>query len=733
MTTDWRSAAAWAAEAKALGIDQVVMPHTKRGVQGKVDRESWLFRDRQGRGGGREYPLSALPQAFQNALINRDLMTAPVPAHRHAQGVSAAKLDKAVLAIAAGAGATGLADWQFQARNARLGLLSEVDRLMARYGLTAGRAIERMVETAVSRTLSPELAALVPVANKRNGGEAGSRTLSRRTLYRWHSLRRTQGPEALAPKAPVAKAKDPVAKRWEEEWHGAFLRLYRRPQKPSVPFCLEELAKVVTPPAGLSLPSLGQVRRYVDGLSEIDIHRGRMGPRDLKRIRAHRARDVSELWPGCVYSADGHTFDAEVAHPHHGQPFRPEITSVIDAHTRRLVGWSVAIAETTTGVCDALARSFTTAGLCDIFYVDRGKGFNNRTFDDEVAGILAWLGILKENSLPYSSQARGIIERLHKSVWVRAAKRLPTYIGADMDREASQLAHKVTRGELKKVGGSGPIRLLPSWDAFIELCEAEAAAYNARPHSSLPKVLGEDKKMRHMTPDEVWASAVGVHGAPETLSESEALAAFLPREKRVTRRGMVSLWSNDYYAKGLDAYDGHDVLVAYHAKSGGAVWVFAMDGRFLAKADFEGNKSAYFPVTKESIDQRKRTEGRLRRAMVHVDEIKAEEGPHLVIDHQPVEVLSPEVISVAEAQFARLERRDGPAEPVPPAAAPVTGDGERPVFFDDTSWAMWVIGHLDQVSAEERRDLARKLRDRNFRLLLELQGLDVGALSAFAA
>ncbi|MCY7265051.1 hypothetical protein, partial [Pseudomonas protegens] len=54
------------------------------------------------------------------------------------------------------------------------------------------------------------------------------------------------------------------------------------------------------------------------------------------------------------------------------------------------------------------------------------------------------------HSLPYSSQARGVIERLHQTVWVQAAKRLQSYIGADMDKQAGQAVHKAGRKLMKQ-------------------------------------------------------------------------------------------------------------------------------------------------------------------------------------------------------------------------------------------------------------------------------------------
>ncbi|MDC5138046.1 DDE-type integrase/transposase/recombinase, partial [Acinetobacter baumannii] len=126
--------------------------------------------------------------------------------------------------------------------------------------------------------------------------------------------------------------------------------------------------------------------------------------------------------------ADGHCFDAEVAHPQHGKPFRPELTSIIDVATRRLVGWSIALSESSWAVLDAIRMSATECGIPAIFYVDNGSGYKNDLPKAQWRGFLARLNPEVSHALPYNSQANGLIERSHQTIWVKAAKNLPTYI-----------------------------------------------------------------------------------------------------------------------------------------------------------------------------------------------------------------------------------------------------------------------------------------------------------------
>ena len=304
----------------------------------------------------------------------------------------------------------------------------------------------------------------------------------------------------LAPK-PMEKLKVPA-------WAPYLLKLYQQPQKPSLLSCMEQLPAVL--PSEITLPSYHAANRFLKKMSKVDVQRGRMGSREIKAILPFVRRDTAELWPTTVYTADGHTFDAEVAHPSHGRPFRPEITTVLDIATRRAVGWSAGLAESTWAVLDGLRNACETGGIPSIFYVDNGSGYRNAAMSDEANGFAKKLGITITHSLPYNSQARGIIERAHQSIWVRGAKTLPTYMGAAMDREAKQNVYKITRADIKT---SGTSRLLMAWNDFIKWSQQQIDAYNDRPHRALPKVRGDDGKMRHQTPNEAWAQ-----GSPRAAS-----------------------------------------------------------------------------------------------------------------------------------------------------------------------------------------------------------------------
>ena len=345
---------------------------------------------------------------------------------------------------------------------------------------------------------------LVAVANDRAAHKC---TVSLRAIQLWFKARVEGGVAALAPQQ--TRKKDPLP-----VWFDDFLKFFARPQKPAIAHALRLYAKSLADPK--KAPKYDQVQR---ALKKLDValerggtiarHRGREGRLALKARMAYTIRSTEGLLPTSIYTADGQTFDAEIAHPIHGQAFRPEITSMLDVATRKNVGWSVGLSENTIVIIDALRMACEGHGIAAIFYVDRGPGYKNDAVDNELTGFCARLGMTKLHALPQNAQAKGLIERYNGTVLVPLAKEFATYIGKDMDREAGQKIHKLTRRELKQFGTS---RALPSFDDFLAAMHVAVDDYNNRPHSAL----------NGATPNECWNAHVADGFEPVSITQAEA-------------------------------------------------------------------------------------------------------------------------------------------------------------------------------------------------------------------
>ncbi len=473
-----------ARELTTLNLPEI--PATERAVQLSAKRCDWqstsLARKRKGRGGGWEYHIDLLPEAARADLDKRvalqELERSKAVLHENPQlpavpGVRTCKAPNAR---------------QTRVMQARGVVLGEVDRRTIVHDLSFKKAADQMLRDVklfaagqltsdAGHHLQADYEPLCDAVRLASGQTRDSATLSIRVLYKWKSQLASGGVRALAPQTGR-----PRLKLGDYPWLNGYLKFYARPTKPTMKHALRLYTESLDDPSGA--PNYDMVLRIIRKLGNVDRHRGREGALTLKSRMAYFSRSTDDLMPTSIYTADGKTFDAEVAHMLTGQPFKPEITSVLDVKTRKCVGFSVSLKENVIAVCDALRVSCCASGIPAIFYVDRGPGYKNKTFDGDVSGMMGRLGITKMHSLPYNSQARGIIERFHGTVWNPLAQELPTYLGAPMDKEASQKAHKATRKHIKEHGHS---RLLLSWDEFIGRCEQAVERYNNTPHSSLPK------------------------------------------------------------------------------------------------------------------------------------------------------------------------------------------------------------------------------------------------------
>lgn len=700
--------------AELLQFQLACLPKSRQGLEVLVVRENWAYaevKSKGGRGGvRREYqPTGEVMSAIKQVLLARALnQSMPQSAPVSVAAVIPSDVPPCVsvpspsstMTVATQAGA--LKDWQKTTAEARVALLREVERIAAIVGRE--KAITKLVIMAQDGTLPDRLARLVPLANARSGKD-GKRTLSRRTVYEWLKAYQPGEVNALAPKDQHAMQRIP-------SWAGDLLAEYQRPQNPSLAWAVEQIAVK----HGLDEQTLyHRARRFIQKMGNVELQAGRMGSREIKNIKPFIRRDSGMLWPADVYTADGHTFDSEVAHPVHGKPFRPEITSVVDVATRKIVGWSVDLAESGLAVLDAIRHACETCSIMTTFYVDNGSGYKNALMSAPGVGMEARLGFTMTHSIAYNSQARGIIERTHRSVWVRAAKELMTYIGADMDAQAKQKVHKLTRRDIALTSRS---KYLMPFNDFIRFCEAQVERFNTRPHRSLPMTydaaLG---RKRNMTPDEAWADGIKEGAQLVTITQEEARELFRPQREAKVLRGEIKLFGNQYFAAELTEYHGDVVRVAYDIHNADDVWVYDQQGRFICSAGFEANKRAYFPEAFLEQAARKRAEGRERRLQTKLDEVRLEqEGVPLTIENDPQPTFSivgkhisrEEVIvnldNTIPAVYPMAEIKPAAPENEQPAAT-------RPIFLLDSERYEWLMQHKQCWSDADHRFLTEYVND----------------------
>lgn len=561
------------------------MPSTVQGLNLRAKRDGWEAQLRLGRGGGQEYSFAVLPAETQAGLLARlvsqeQSREAPKPTVPHT--LISPQRD--------GLSTSRLTDDQRSVMGARVSFIREIERMSQ--VVSQQRAIMTLVGLARDGQLSPYLAERVERANDR---KAADRSLSERTLKRWLSDYRKHGEVALAPIRRKQNMTMPA-------WAPLFLKHYQRPQKPSAEAAYFAFANEYP-----GAPSIHAVRRYLAKLSPQQREHGRMGPSDIKSLKAHKQLNADVLWPNDVWVADGHKFDAEVINPNTGQIFRPEVTTIIDWGTRRIVGFAVNLAESTLATLDALRDALTRAGMYKVFYVDNGKGFKNAIIyevNDRLGGTIT-------HSLPYSSQARGVIERSHRTILVRLAKTYDSYIGADMDKEAATRVHRLSRKELDL--GLKP-KQVPEFAQFIADLGNALDEYNHRPHRGLPKIRDiATGSRRHLSPMESWKSAMAEGWEPMTAEADVVATIVRPQEVRTTQRAKVSLHGHTYFLQELEIFHGQEVRVGYDFRDASQVWVHTLDGELIGEARINGNAVDAKPKSLMEKSEARRQKGQFNK------------------------------------------------------------------------------------------------------------------------
>lgn len=556
--------------------------------------------------------------------------------------------------------------WQRRCMEARAAILVHIRALALEGGVNA--ALRVVAAQARAGTLPPALAQLVPLANAR-AGTSGARSLSVPTLKRWWGRWQRAG-FAAGVLAPADVRTGPAMPAWAP----AFLAAYRLPSKPSVPDAIARMD-------GPLRPSEGQARRFLASLSAVERNKGRLGPAAMKAIRPFVRRDTSALEPLDVVIADGFTAKQDVAHPIHGRPFAPELTVVRCVATRRVIGWSAGLAESTWTVMDAYADAARKAGLWAIAYTDNGAGFRSKLNTGDLAGLQGRLGATHALGRPGNPQARGQIEKGWDRLFIRPAKALPTFRGADMDPEARRRIVKLVERDIREQGRSD---LLQSWPDFLGWAAACVATYNAAPHTGLPRITDPATgKRRHMSPDEAWQGHRDRGWTPVRLSDAEAEDLFRPHLVRRVRRGEVALFNTAYFHPTLEHHHGEEVQVGFDIHDPTRVWVRALSGALIAVAEAGANARPYFDTVRVQRARRRLRPVEAKRDLI-LAELDGAGGPGVIE-------------GMAETVPAPL------SEPVPPTPA----EGERPAFFaSDLAMYGWCAAHEAAVTAHDRAYLA---------------------------
>lgn len=599
------------------------LPTTKKAVLTRAKKQNWESRKRVGKGGGVEYALCSLPQTLQDEIRTK-----------FAVSIVKAK-PKSLPADLRQVELKTLTEKQREVAGARMALVAQVAQLeqaQPRY-----KAIKFFCEQIKRGGISSDLMRLVETANNKKGK---NRTLSDRTLNQWVlDYEKADTPEerlkALAPMQRVAKKAEEIV------WLPDFLAIYRQTNGINVAeayhyFSAEWDARFADEPLRLEMkPSIDQVRAALAKLPKHIKEIGRKTGSELRALNTYVKRDWSVLQVNDVWVGDGHAMKLKVAHPEHGRPFIPEVTLIMDAACRFIVGWSASLAENVLAVADALRYGVERYGIPAIYYSDNGGGEKNWMLDGDITGMLPRLGINHQTGIPGNPQGRGIIERVHQTILYRIARQFETYHGTGADRDTIRQVSTavISLDKAKRKGATQltpkqqwAIGKLPSWNQFLDAVQAGVDWYNnEHVHSEIGMTPVQKRRqlMEKMNPDDlVFVTPV------------EARDLFRPSTLRVAQRGWLQLFNNYYFSAKLLDVDGQKVQVMFDIHDPSQVIVRKQDGTFVCYAELDGNKRDAFPMPFVEKTRQERSDRRLKNVLEKADEIQAERNPVVTIEHQ---------------------------------------------------------------------------------------------------
>lgn len=624
-----------AAELAKLGLSS--LPKTPKGIAEKAKREKWKTRKRAKIGGGLEFALSSLPSLVrleierqQVHLLNQQiepqnsgsLKTLPESAkskksranpkglptvHRPEDTQLALDLDDPNEAV------KRLTFKQKDCANARMAIVVDVLGIGESLRYSLNQSVAYFLEQMREGTLPERIESLIPIANARSNSK---RDLSKRTLLSWIADFKAAGNNknarllTLAPRATRIE-KSPFA----ETWLMRFVKIHRVPQKPKLKHSYERFVREWQQDGQPEneLPSIDAVRRVWNKLPLAFRERGRRTGAQYKQLLPYVQRDwTTNINPNQVWIIDGHSFKARVRHMEHGQPFVPEITLVIDGCTRKIVGFSIALAESSKAVADALRMGLRHGGLPVIIYSDNGKGETGRDITGELTGLCPRLDIVHQTGIAGSPQGRGVIEGLWDTTLIKLAKTYPTYHGKDMDSSAAHLMYRKTESWAKAERDGKKLSdeqqkykaMCPTWQMFYADLLATLDEYNHRPHRTLPKKDNGE----HYAPNEYWAHRMAQmppEEQPEILSEDELALLERSMDIRKPYRGWIRFNHQGYFLADLAKHEGEKVLIAYDWDKPQDIVVYQMDGRLIGKAILNGNTQDAFHNVKSMAQTQK--------------------------------------------------------------------------------------------------------------------------------
>lgn len=510
---------------------------------------------------------------------------------------------------------------------ARERLLAEIVRLRAEAGCSLDAAITTLLTQARAGRLPAGTLAMLKAARDPRGRKGTDDLPSARSVKRFLAAK-SAGLRLI----PRAHGPDMEVK----PWYGLLLALLQRPQGGALTWVHEQIAAQWRPEWGDKAPSYHAVLRAAGKLSMLDKLKGRWSGSQLRSRTFFRRRTSAGMQPWDEIHADGWATHFTAPHPATGEYVTLEVWHAHDVATRFVPPFGVGLTENFEVIAKCVENAVRAGGTMAILQTDstrivkRSEKFktNPATALSERAGIT----IVHPQTVG-NSQANGIAENFN--TWLdKESRELATYQHPQrMDELSFKRGRKLTAA-MVKAAAAGDLAtmhakrrelergnrglVLTSFDQALAWLEEKRQKWNHKPHRALPKVRGEDGRMRHMTPFEALMQHIEAGWEPclpdldgEAL-ERHFVDLFRPHVQTKVRRGTVSPYGGMRYRHAaLDEWLDRDVVVAYDMNDWRRVWVKTLKGEPICIAEFV-EAVGYRTLSAKEAAEEKRARARIR-------------------------------------------------------------------------------------------------------------------------
>ncbi len=544
----------WFTALEIAGLTDV--PGTERGVQLAAKREDWQpWRQRQGKGGGREYHISALPPATRSDLIKKyAVQEQPITEIPPAADEPTAQdfADCIPNTIETDAAAYDHApDHSRRKADKYLTILTACEGLFGRDLITFVEAWNREHP----RMLTSYPSILRARKTREAAGVGG-------LLGRWG---KSQGVTKVSP-----ELLEYFAKHYLQESRPSLEVTWKR----ALGLALHD--KLGTTPE--TFPSVSAFHRALQNQYDKSvIYMARYGQQAWnRRYAAYIERDYSSMPAGECWVSDHAQIDVLVMAG--DKIVAPWLTAWRDLKTGKFLGWYIhAEAPNSDHIFQAFYNAAMQYGLPKHVLIDNGKDYRCKDFaggrafhkvnvePDKARPMLLLLGIEPHFALPYNAQTKPI-ERDFLKVKEWFSKAHVGYRGGDVIERPERLAAEVKAGSL----------------IDFEQLEAGLVRFITE---ILNKTMSEGKALRGRFPDQAWAEEF------KTRREvrRDALMLFCMRSSEnytIGRNGIRdSKLGISYWGEWMSGSKGKVVYMRRDPKAFQDAWVFdAATNAYIAQA-----------------------------------------------------------------------------------------------------------------------------------------------------